>query len=128
MDTEKTALLFGPYLAPAVKVRDRALCFFRDAEVMIYGWSAGPIPWPLCYRAGTRAFGKGILVEEELARAIRHESAMAVAHWWGVSLLTAHHWRAALGVYRTDTEGSRRLIQRAAEGGLNARRNYRPVK
>src|SRR5262245_4259796 len=46
------------------------------------------IAWPLCYHVGTRAFGKGLLVDEELARAVRLESAVAVAHWWGVSRAT----------------------------------------
>jgi hypothetical protein len=65
-----------------------------------------------------------LLVDEELARAIRHESAVAVAHWWGVSRAAVIHWRKALGVGRTDNEGSRRLIQAAAEEGakvVNAR-------
>ncbi len=66
MDIEKTALLFGPYNTPALKVGDRSLCLYRDAEVVIYDWTIAPMSWALCYHAGTRAFGKGILVEEEL--------------------------------------------------------------
>jgi hypothetical protein len=122
MDAEKTALLFGPYRAPRLKVGSRVSCRFRDAEVVVYGFSAAPIPWPLCYRAGTRAFGKGLLVEERLARAIQQESVAALCHWWGVSRATVRKWRAAFGIGRMDTEGSRRLIHRAALGALNARR------
>ena len=122
MNKKKTAFLFGPYKAPPLKVCDVTSCLFRDVEVVVYGWSAAPISWPLCYHARTRAFGKGILVEEELARAIQQESAMAVAHWWGVSQATVRKWRAAFGVGRMDTEGSRRLIRKAALGALNARR------
>src|SRR5262249_51225881 len=121
----RATLLFGPYKPPALRVGDHAMCLFRDAEGVVYDWSMAPIPWPLCYHAGTRAAGKGILVEEELERAIRNESALAVAHWWGVSTSTAVKWRAALGVKRTDAEGSRRLIHNAALGGLNARRKSR---
>ncbi len=122
MDTNKTALLFGPYRAPALKKGDRALCLYRDAEVIVFGWHDALISWPLCYRAGTRAAGKGLLVDEELARAVRHESATAMSHWWGVSQVPVNRWRAALGVGRMDAEGSRRLIHGAALGGLNARR------
>jgi hypothetical protein len=82
-DDDRVKLLCGPDKPPALKVGSRAVCLYRDAEVVVYGWSDAPIPWPLCYRAETRAGGKGLLVEEELARAIRQESAMAVQHWWG---------------------------------------------
>src|SRR3954467_2214613 len=113
MNPEKTALLFGPYTAPAQKWGDRATCQYRDREVIVFGWSAAPIPWPLCYVVASRTGGKGILVEDELARAIRHESATAVRYWWGVSHKTVCKWRTALGVRRTDAEGSRRLIHEA---------------
>ena len=125
MGTEKTILLFGPYKAPALKVGDRSWCLFRNAEVVIYDWTIGPISWPLCYHAETRAFGKGILVEDELARAIRHESAAALGHWWGVCGATVRKWRRAIGIDRTTTEGSRQLIHRTAIGALNARHGRR---
>jgi hypothetical protein len=105
-----------------VKVGDRAMCLYRDTEVVIFDWSMAPIPWPCCYVFGTRAAGQGLLVEDELARAIRHESAMAVEYWWGISRKTVNKWRHALGVGRTDSEGSHRLIRQAALNGLNARR------
>src|SRR5262245_40530724 len=122
MDADKTKLLFGPYRPPALKVGDRALCGYRDAEVVVYDWSSAPAPWPLCYQVGSRGAGKGILVDDELARAIRHESAVAVQYWWGVCQKTVCKWRAALGIFRTDAEGSRRLILQSAVNGLNARR------
>jgi hypothetical protein len=56
-------------------------------------------------------------VNEELARAIRHESAAAVCFWWGVSEGVIHRWRKALGVTRTNNEGSQRLIRAASERG-----------
>ena len=41
----------------------------------------------------------------------------------GVCQKTVCKWRAALGVFRTNAEGSRRLIHQSAVNGLNARRN-----
>src|SRR5262245_10036279 len=123
MDAARTTLLFGPYTPPPLKVGDRLFCHYRDAEVVVYDWSTAPAPWPLCYQVGSGGAGKGILVDDELARAIRHESAAAVQHWWGVCQTTVCKWRAALGVWRVDAEGSRRLIHRSAVNGLNARRS-----
>jgi hypothetical protein len=52
-------------------------------------------------------------VEEKLARAVRKESAAAVAYWWGVSFPTVIKWRNALGVNRKNNEGSQTLIHAA---------------
>lgn len=65
-------------------------------------------------------------MDEELARAIRHESAAALRYWWGVCGVTVTKWRRSLSIGRKDTEGSRRLISRATMGGLNARQK-RPL-
>ena len=81
MTPRKARLLFGPYQPPTFRLGDLTSCLFRDADVVVYDWTTARIPWPLCYHAGTRAAGKGILVEEELARAIRHESATAFEYW-----------------------------------------------
>jgi transposase-like protein len=94
--------------------------------VVIYDWTMAPIPRPLCYHAEPCGAGKGILVEEELARAVRQESAMAIAHWWGICRATVRKWRQTFSVGRMDAEGSRRLIHNASLGGLNARRKYAP--
>src|SRR5262249_31932780 len=48
---------------------------------------------------------------------VRHESATALMYWWGVSVGVVHRRRKAFGVTRTDSEGSRRLIQAAADKG-----------
>jgi hypothetical protein len=58
-----------------------------------------------------------LLLDEELARAVRHESAAAVMHWWGASSEAVKRWRRVLGVGRTDNEGTRRLMPAAAEKG-----------
>jgi hypothetical protein len=58
-----------------------------------------------------------LLVEDELARAIRHESAQALCYWWGVSSRIVWRWRRSLGVARMDSEGSVRLILAAYQRG-----------
>jgi hypothetical protein len=68
----------------------------------------------------TRAFpggGSGLLVNEELARAVRHESAAAVMFWWAASMGAVCRWRKAMGVTRTGNEGTARLVRAAAELG-----------
>jgi hypothetical protein len=120
---DRTKLLFAPYKPPTLKVGERTFCLYRDAEVVVYDWSLAAASWPLCYEADRPGVGKGMLVDDELARAIRHESVLAIQHWWGVCQTTVCKWRAALGIRRLDAEGSRRLIHQAAQDNLNARRN-----
>src|SRR5262249_44827146 len=104
----------GPYTPPALRRRDRATCLFRDADVVITGWSDGRISWPRCRRPGTHGGGSGLLVDEELARAVRLESSLAIQFWFGVSYSVVCRWRKALAVPVLN-EGSARLRQ-----GLNA--------
>jgi hypothetical protein len=100
---EHVRLLHGPYKPPPLWRGDRATCLFRDGEVVVTGWSAGRIPWPRCRLPGGRGGGSGLLVDEELARAVRH--------WWGVGEGTVWRWRRALWVDRLN-EGSARLRRR----------------
>jgi hypothetical protein len=76
--------------------------------VIVTGLSAGCIPWSLCKPVGRGH--PGLLVEEELARAIRCESVLALRYWWGVSPSVVHKWRQALGVGQHN-EGSLRLYR-----------------
>ena len=101
-------LLRGPYEPPPLKKGDRAFCLFRDADVIVTSWTAARIPWPRCRLAEGTGGGSGLLVDEELARAVRCESALAVRHWWGVCEGAGWRWRKALGVERFN-EGSARL-------------------
>jgi hypothetical protein len=117
---DRVKLLFGPYKAPRLRRGDRAFCFFRDCDVVITSWTDAPIPWPRCRALDSPGSGSGLLVDEALARAVRHESAAAVMHWWGASQRAVWAWRRALGVTRTDNEGSHRLIQASAERGAEA--------
>jgi hypothetical protein len=113
-------LLAGPYTPPALRRGDRTTCLYRDADVVITSWTSAPIPWPRCCRPGTHGGGSGLLLNEELARAVRSESAAAVGYWWGVSEGVVWRWRKALGVGQMDNDGTRRARQAAAVSGGQA--------
>jgi hypothetical protein len=60
-----------------------------------------------------------LLVNEELARAIRLESAVAIGHWWGVSVGVVWRWRKAFILDRMANPGSRCLILAASAKGAD---------
>jgi hypothetical protein len=91
-------------------VGGRLVCPVR-APVEVVGISEAPIPWPQARNHG-RPF---LIVCGGLARAVRTEAAIAVAHWWGVTPLTVWTWRKALGVGAT-TPGTSRLRRAHALG------------
>ena len=122
IDRERLKLLFGPYKAPPVRRRDRAFCLFRDCDVVITSWTDARISWPLCRAIHHRRGRPGLLVDDELLRAIRTESAVALKHWFGVSTHTAWNWRKAFGVGQWATEGSRRLHKVLSEAGAEITR------
>jgi hypothetical protein len=105
---DRIKLLFGPYRPLALRRGDRASCLYRDCDVVVTSWTAARIPWPRCRALDGRGGGSGLLVDEELARAIRQESAAAIAYWWGVNGETVWRWRRAFDVGRMDSPGSRR--------------------
>src|SRR4051794_23946572 len=94
---DRFKLLHGPCPAPDLRRGDRPVCLFRDADVLITSWTDARIPWPRCRVPGQRG-GSGLLVDEELARAVRCESATAMMHWFGVSSTAVYNWRQAPGV------------------------------
>jgi hypothetical protein len=117
--SKNAKLLFGPYEPPPLKKGDRETCLYRDAQVVVTSWSDGRISWPRCRALGHRG-GSGLLIDDELARAVRSESAAAVMFWWGVGCNAVWSWRKALGVEGRDgIEGSRRLIRAAAESTMS---------
>jgi hypothetical protein len=126
---DNAKLLGAPYGCPSVKKGDRAFCLFRDCVVVITGWSDGRLLWPRCRAIGVRG-GSGLLVNEELARAIRTESAEALKYWWGIGTAAAWHWRKALGIGQRGTPGSRRLFDKSARAGAEAmkRRDFTPAE
>jgi hypothetical protein len=76
-------LLFGPYGTPRLKVGQRAQCLYRDCDVVVTSWTDAPIPWPRCRSVEQPRARPGLLVNDELARAIRSESNLAIQRWWG---------------------------------------------
>jgi hypothetical protein len=111
-----------PLRPPPLRKGDRAFCLLRDTTVVITSWTAARIPWPRCRTLDGTGGGSGILLDEEVARAVRWESAAAVCYWWGISDGVVWRWRRALGVTRTSCEGTRRLTPAAAELGAAALR------
>jgi hypothetical protein len=126
---DKVTLLGAPYRCPAVKKGDRAICLLRDAAVVITGWQEARILWPRCRAKGVRG-GSGLLVDEELARAIRTESAEALKYWFGIGTHGAWHWRKALGMGQRGTPGSRRLFDKSGRAGAEAmkQREFTPAE
>src|SRR5262245_13811275 len=119
-DLDRVKFLFGPYCPPPLKRGDRAFCLFRDRTVVVTSWTDARIPWPRCRPLNNPLGGSGLLVDEMLARAIQHESAAAICFWWRASEGAVWRWRKALGVTRTSSAGSRRLIHAAAKAGASA--------
>jgi hypothetical protein len=126
MPTRPPRLLAAPYTPPPLRRGDRTFCLYRDADVTVTSWTGAPIPWPRYCRPGTHGGGSGLLLDEELARAVRIESAAAVCYWWGVTPGVVWRWRKALGVARWGTEGSKLLHQEVSERGAEAIRGRRP--
>jgi hypothetical protein len=114
---DKFRLLHKPYRPPRLRRGQRASCLYRDRLVVVTGWSDAPIAWPLC-RGLDPPSGIGVLVDDELARAVRCESAAAISHWWRVSGRTVAKWRRALDVNRQNNEGSQLLIHAATAKAL----------
>jgi hypothetical protein len=114
IDLDMVKLLHSPYTRPAFRRGDLTECLARGCVVIITGRSYGRIPWVRCRTPGHRG-GSGLLVDAELARAIRCESSAALCFWWGITQGVVTRWRKVLGVKGpAGTEGSRRLIRASA--------------
>src|SRR6185295_16487749 len=100
LERDRVKLLFGPYRMPRCRVGGFLKCSVRG-RVRVYGIHEGPIQWPYTVRriGGGRPM---LIVCGDLARAVRRESEIAVAHWWGVSQTTVWKWRKELGVEATN--------------------------
>jgi hypothetical protein len=112
---EPPKLLYGPYRSPLAKPGDW-LVDERLGLVRVIGWTDARLSWPKLAQRGPAS----PVVTEELARAIRKESALAVSYWWGVSKDRVQRWRRELDVGRV-TPGTSALlseINRSADAAL----------
>lgn len=108
-------LLYGPYSPPAgVKRGSWLTCEYRGL-VQVGGWSGGPIPWPKKMKSGRPS----LILYGDLVSAVKKESEIAVAYWWGVSVNTVWQWRKLLGVDRM-TAGTTELFKLNAAENLTA--------
>jgi hypothetical protein len=112
-------LLGAPYRSPIERVGDCVACRYRDRDIVVNDWTIAPLPWPMGVPVGGTG-APGIIVDEELARAIRTASAAALRHWLGVGIKGVWRWRMAFAIGRGGTPGSARLVQAAAQLGANA--------
>jgi hypothetical protein len=75
---DRCRLLHALYDPPPLKRGDRATCLYRDCDVVITSWTDARISWPCCRALHYRRGRPGMLVDDELLRAIRTESAEAI--------------------------------------------------
>lgn len=116
------SLIGGPYSPPAVRRGDRVMCLYRDGDAIVTTWTDAPIPWPRCRAVGSGS-GSGLLMSEELARAVRTESAESLRYWFGVGVKAAWNWRKWAGVAgKTTTPGSKLAHDRVSRAGGQAMR------
>lgn len=89
-------LIRGPYWPPRCDVGQKFPCSIRGPRV-VRGMTDAPISWPFAYAEKGK---RQLLVSGDLERAIRGESAKAVAYHFGVSRDQVQDWRRSLGVGR----------------------------
>jgi hypothetical protein len=106
-------VLYHVYKPPALQPRQRVWCYVCDCLAVVTDWSDAPIIWPRGRALHRKSGVPGVIVEDELARAVKQESANAIAYWWGVSMFSVIKWRKALGVDRRNNEGTQILIHAA---------------
>ncbi len=92
IDSDRLKLLYGPYRAPEYKLGQKLLCEYRVKELKVEGITDALIQWPGTLSGNRRT----PIVCGDLVRAIRTETALAVAHHWGVQYTTVWKWRRAL--------------------------------
>jgi transposase-like protein len=116
MTPTKPPRLHGIYARPAVKRGQWAHCLIRNDDVIVTGWTDAPLSWPRGHVPSTSTGGGiGLVVTEELARAIKNESARAVCYWWGIGRTTVAKWRKKLEVTKHNNEGTHLLVAEATE-------------
>ena len=112
---EARRALIGVYRPPVVQLGDW-LHDEIDGRVEVGGYSDGPVPWPRRLKTGRPS----LILCGDLVRAVRTESAVAIAHHFGVGSVTVSKWRVALGVDRQNNEGTQSLYRGTAVAGSSA--------
>ena len=97
---DRVQLRAGPYKSPSISIGTIIACESRDTDVIVVDYSDAKIPWPIGRRP--RLGAKSLVVFGDLAEAVKQESCLAVAHWFGVSPQTVTVWRRNLGVPATN--------------------------
>jgi hypothetical protein len=115
---DKCRLLHTPYRPPRLHVGDRADCLMRGT-VVITSWTDARVYWPRCRPLEGKSH-PSLLLDDELARAVRTEAAAAVCFWWGVSHGVVQRWRRALGVNRINNPRTHQLMLEACQAGADA--------
>ena len=100
--------------------RDVSYCLVCDCDVIVTSWTDVRISWPRCRSVDRPVGGSGLLVDEELARAVMTESSAAVQHWWNASRNSVRLWRRSLDETLTNNPGTVRLLTASAKRGAAA--------
>lgn len=104
---KSTDLLFGPYALPrGFAIGDDIPCRSRDRKIEIRSITDAPVAWFNARRNGHYV----LILCGDLVRAVKMESAAAVAHNWGVTNDTVSTWRRKLGVGKM-TPGTKQVWQ-----------------
>jgi hypothetical protein len=117
----ESARLIGEYTAPRLHVGDREDCLCRGVLCRVMSWTDARISWPRGIPVGGRG-APSIIVTSELERAIRNESASAIAYWWGVNITLVSRWRKAFGVTLISNPRFHELIQANSSKGADVSR------
>jgi len=91
-------LLYGPYVAPEVRIGDELFCGVHGLQVVM-GWY-GPKQWPKAKAKGGRP---RLIVCGDLRRALELETRETISLHWGVSSSTVAKWRKKLGLEKRVT-------------------------
>ena len=106
-DKERFFLVGAPYHPPSTFIGDEIEDVARGEYCKVGGWTDAPISWPRRMKTGSPS----LICTDELARAIRTESALALRHWFGIGPVVVWKLRKLLGVERADPSGTRRLYE-----------------
>ena len=99
--------LHNKYKTPhQYKKGDRVFCHARKRPVEFGGYTDGFITWIHAKKTGI----KSLILCDDLIEAVKYESEIAIAYWFGVSIGTVYKWRKALNVGNT-TEGTKILYE-----------------